>query len=57
MKKNQPVATFGGGVQSNGEGVQENLLRVMGMVYILIGIWVTWVLAFTKSDQTLIFKT
>lgn len=51
------MAAFGGGVQSNGEGVQENLLRVMGTVYILIGIWVTWVLAFTKSNQTLIFKT
>lgn len=41
------------GVQNNGEGVQENLLRVMGMVYVWVGIWFAWMLAFAKSDQTL----
>lgn len=41
------------GVQNNGEGVQENLLRVMGMVYVWVGIWVAWMLAFAKNDQTL----
>lgn len=38
------------------EGVQENLSRVIEIVQILIRIWVTWMLAFAKSDQTLTLK-
>ena len=46
------MVALGGGVGTDWEGVEENFLRVMEMVYVLIGIWIARIFAFAKSDQT-----